>query len=569
MKLSLIKGFVIILSITSFVFAQESPLIDFQAKMVGCSGEPMGRYPLVFRLYCDSTGPGNPLWTELHPDVLFTDGLFQVELGSITPLNQQILGEEPLYLEIQMEEEVFLPRMRFNTVPRAAFAQGLKGDIMTEPGFFLFRSSRGDSAITFRSNGSTNSFSISWLDSTEGHAVEISSGVDAPGSIKMFNPQPEPPHDPILEINTGFGGEASIYMFNPQPEPPHDRMLEMSTIPGNSATFKMFNPQPEPPHDPVLEMNTGIGGQGSFKMFNPQPEPPNDPMVEISTTPGSNASFKMFNPQPEPPHDPVLEMSTGIGGQGSFKMFNPQPEPPHDPMVEISTTPGSNASFKMFNPQPEPPHDPFLEMNTGLHGVNFRLSSPQLGRQVGNAIAMVTSDSGGTMLFYDEDGDHVWMNMDPDGDDGNLRLFNPNGGTTVKISSTGRIGIGTESPTTALDVNGTAKMTGFKMLTGATNGYVLTSDNTGMGSWQPAVAGSDGDWTIVGMGVNMYSAVPGNVGIGVTNPIRKLHISDVMRLQPRISYPSSPGEGDICIVDATGGGNHIYCYLRGGWRQLD
>ena len=36
-----------------------------------------------------------------------------------------------------------------------------------------------------------------------------------------------------------------------------------------------------------------------------------------------------------------------------------------------------------------------------------------------------------------------------------------------------------------------------------------------------------------------------NVGIGTTNPARKLHISDVMRLQPRATAPSSPAEGDI------------------------
>jgi hypothetical protein len=36
-----------------------------------------------------------------------------------------------------------------------------------------------------------------------------------------------------------------------------------------------------------------------------------------------------------------------------------------------------------------------------------------------------------------------------------------------------------------------------------------------------------------------------NVGIGTTNPKRKLHVNDVMRLEPRSSAPANPGEGDI------------------------
>jgi hypothetical protein len=37
----------------------------------------------------------------------------------------------------------------------------------------------------------------------------------------------------------------------------------------------------------------------------------------------------------------------------------------------------------------------------------------------------------------------------------------------------------------------------------------------------------------------------GNVGIGTSNPAQKLHIVDVMRLQPRSSAPAGPAEGDI------------------------
>ncbi len=57
--------------------------------------------------------------------------------------------------------------------------------------------------------------------------------------------------------------------------------------------------------------------------------------------------------------------------------------------------------------------------------------------------------------------------------------------------SMGNVGIGTTNPAEKLEVSGTIKMTGFNMPTGAGNGYVLTSDGTGRGSWQ-YLSSSDG-----------------------------------------------------------------------------
>jgi hypothetical protein len=676
-----------IISMTTISMAQEPLLINYQGQLADSGGNPVpdSYYFLTFRLYNDSTGLSNPFWTETHPRIPTSDGLFHVQLGSVTPFNLSALGEEPLFLEIQVGDQTLLPRLRFTAVPQAMYAQRLKGDIVTEPGAFLFRSSLGDSAISFRSDGITNAFTLNWPDPPEQHAVEINMGVDGQGSIKMFNPQPEPPASPILEVNTGIGGQASIKMFNPQPEPPAEPMLEISTIPGSNASIKMFNPQPEPPaHDPVMEMSTGIGGQASIKMFNPQPEPPAEPMLEISTIPGSSASFKMFNPQPEPPASPLLEMNTNIGGQASIKMFNPQPEPPaNDPLLELNTS-SLGGSFIMYSPQFGRPMvrafdldntdtehhthmnfyhaggvTPWLGVESAEHGGLLSLSNPNGVRTfdldntdtewhpsmnffhaggVNSWLGVESSEHGGclklfdinglatfdldntdtewhpsmrffqalsenpwfsigtaergghlrlydanmairfdldntdtewhpSMRFFQALGENPWFSVVSSDSGGDISLFNSHAEETIRLSSDGKIGIGTYTPTTPLDVNGTAKMTGFQMPTSAMNGYVLTSDGSGVGSWQLATAGSDGDWTITGS--NMYSAVPGNVGIGTTFPARKLHINDVMRLQPRASFPANPGEGDICVVYSIIAGNHIYCYLNGGWCQLD
>ncbi|HEC79159.1 MAG TPA: hypothetical protein ENI34_08485 [candidate division WOR-3 bacterium] len=61
----------------------------------------------------------------------------------------------------------------------------------------------------------------------------------------------------------------------------------------------------------------------------------------------------------------------------------------------------------------------------------------------------------------------------------------------------GQAGIGTTTPAERLDVNGTVAMTGFKMPTGASEGYVLTCDDTGVGTWESFTT-NDSDWVRAG-----------------------------------------------------------------------
>ncbi|PJC01329.1 MAG: hypothetical protein CO073_03820, partial [Candidatus Komeilibacteria bacterium CG_4_9_14_0_8_um_filter_36_9] len=50
----------------------------------------------------------------------------------------------------------------------------------------------------------------------------------------------------------------------------------------------------------------------------------------------------------------------------------------------------------------------------------------------------------------------------------------------------GNVGIGTTGPGAKLDVAGTARMTGFQLGTSATAGHVLTTNASGVGTWQAA-----------------------------------------------------------------------------------
>lgn len=85
------------------------------------------------------------------------------------------------------------------------------------------------------------------------------------------------------------------------------------------------------------------------------------------------------------------------------------------------------------------------------------------------------------------------------------------------------VGIGKATPTSKLDVAGTITQTGFKLTTSPTNGYVLTSDASGVGTWQASPAGVTDHGALTGLSdddhtqyllVNGTRAMTGNIVMG-------------------------------------------------------
>ena len=72
------------------------------------------------------------------------------------------------------------------------------------------------------------------------------------------------------------------------------------------------------------------------------------------------------------------------------------------------------------------------------------------------------------------------------------------------------MGIGTASPSQKLEVVGTGTFQGLRILSGASNGFVLTSDAVGNARWA-AAAGGGNNWSLSG------NAIGANDFIGTTN----------------------------------------------------
>jgi len=109
-------------------------------------------------------------------------------------------------------------------------------------------------------------------------------------------------------------------------------------------------------------------------------------------------------------------------------------------------------------------------------------------------------------------------------------------GNSLIYQTDGNIGINTLTPSQRLDVEGIIRMTGFQMPTGASSTYILTSDEFGFGTWQPASSigetlplGTSGQtlrhdgtgWVSNSFLYNTGSAI----GIGNTLPLADFHLT--------------------------------------------
>lgn len=116
--------------------------VHHQGRLLDSDGQPIsGTAAMTFSVY-DSELGGSPIWTETYGSVTVTDGLYDVTLGSVTPLTADVLVSPPSsglppserYLEIEVNGETISPRVRLVASPFALAAIRVDGDVRTGPG---------------------------------------------------------------------------------------------------------------------------------------------------------------------------------------------------------------------------------------------------------------------------------------------------------------------------------------------------------------------------------------------------------------------------------------------------
>jgi len=102
-------------------------IIDFNGRLTDSSGNAVNSsVAITFNLY-DVETSGTALWTETQ-NVDVVDGLFNAKLGSITPIDVNIIDSSELWIGISVEtDDEMLPRTKIGSVP-FSLRSGADGD---------------------------------------------------------------------------------------------------------------------------------------------------------------------------------------------------------------------------------------------------------------------------------------------------------------------------------------------------------------------------------------------------------------------------------------------------------
>lgn len=125
--------------------AEVPRMINYQGYLTGSTGDPLDTtVSMTFAIYDDSTG-GSPIWMEENPSVVVSDGLFNVIVGSLIPLDDAVFAEPDRWLGITVgADDELTPRTRLVAVPYSfqvnsvdgASGGEIRGSVTIHPGSF-------------------------------------------------------------------------------------------------------------------------------------------------------------------------------------------------------------------------------------------------------------------------------------------------------------------------------------------------------------------------------------------------------------------------------------------------
>lgn len=137
------------LGLCSAAMATVPAVIPYQGNLTNASGTPIsGSQSIVFSLFTTLVG-GAAVYTETQPTVAVANGLFSVDIGSVTTLPASIFTGGDLFLEIKVGTDAAMtPRQRLGTVAYAQRA-GVGGAVANNiAGFFAATGTENLTTVT-------------------------------------------------------------------------------------------------------------------------------------------------------------------------------------------------------------------------------------------------------------------------------------------------------------------------------------------------------------------------------------------------------------------------------------
>ena len=124
MRFGMIVAFALVLCGLSPAQAAVPGLINFQGHLTDDTGSPVvdGSYSMAFAIY-DVELFGTAQWSESHSSVSVIDGIYNVQLGAVIPLDSSVFEGGVAWLEVVVDGETLSPRQRITATAFALKAE--------------------------------------------------------------------------------------------------------------------------------------------------------------------------------------------------------------------------------------------------------------------------------------------------------------------------------------------------------------------------------------------------------------------------------------------------------------
>jgi len=403
---------------------------------------------MTFRLF-DSENKGAELWSEMHPTVEVSDGLFQVLLGSITTFPGGLFDTAELWLQTEIGGEMLMPRKPLASVAYSQMA-GEAGHAVT----------------------AGNATTSSWAAVAQ-HAVRADTADICPGFSAWIVDG-----DDVYRTagKVGIGTDSPAYTLDV------DGTVGASAFYGDGSNLTGISGAADA--DWTIDGNDVYHQPGNVGIGTDSPAYPLDVngAVNAATYYGDGSNL------------------TGISGS-----------------ADADWTIRGDTVYHQTGP-------------VGI-GTSVPTAPLTIGAAVGDDI-LFTSGGSNADIKAEAEFRIGTSTSQP------LHLVTDNNFRLTVLAGDGHVGIGTTTPGYPLDVNGAVNATTY---------YGDGSNLTGISGT------TDNDWTIAGN--DIYSAVSGDVGIGTSGPIGKLHVVG------STGYYAQLGRSDRAVYGVNPGTN--YGHLAG------